>query len=139
MRVADRSNVGWKTLVVVVGALAISGCDPALDNPLFEPEDIAALNEGKFLDSTHPKLAHADEVCLIGLDNIKGYKFKGCVLTNDQAIALIKDDQCTLYSMDGFQGRVQFQHDRECKPVAPGFRMKTFHRYGIDHLIFWDD
>lgn len=127
-----------KSATIPLLAALLTACDPPIDNPLFDSEDIALLNEGGTIASTHPKLAGADELCLIGPDNLSGYEFNGCVLTTNQSIALIHEGVCTHYSVDGFEGRVHAQHDRECRSINSGFRLGTIDRYGTKHLIFRD-
>jgi|GEM_PF-6360980 len=126
-------------LLVVISAAALAGCGRDIENPLFDAEEIAVLNDGGSIDSTNPKLAIADEVCLIGPDNIRGSDYRGCILTPTQSMALIRDGQCTLYSVDGLKGRVFAQHDKTCRPVAPGFELYMFDRYGTKHLVFSDE
>lgn len=119
-------------------AVLLTACDPPIDNPLFAPEDIAILNGGGTISNEHPKLAGADELCLIGPDNLSGHEFNGCILTTNQSLALVRNGVCTQYSLDGFEGRVLSQHDRECRPLNSVFRIGTLDRYGTKHLIFWD-
>lgn len=128
-----------QTLALAILTVLLTGCAPEIDNPLFDPEEITLLNNGGSIDSTNDKFANSDEVCLIGPDILNGYEYRGCILNPNQAIALIKNGQCTLYSLDGFDGRVFFQHDHECQPVSSGFELKTFDRYGTKHLIFSDE
>lgn len=129
-----RINIILAAIIVIPIVLAFIDWRPRVDNPLFDQEDMAWLNRGGVIDSDHPKLAGADEVCLFGWD-VDRYEYRGCKIPSGPAIATIRNDLCTIYSLDGLEGRVLSQHEFECRSVASGFRMALVRRGKFDDLI----